>query len=407
VTPGTAAAPAVRYRTLLRIPHVRGLLAAGFVGRLPIGMLSLAIVLLVSRATGSYATAGLVVAAQALASGAAAPFLGRLMDRVGQTPVLLACAAVFPCAVAGLIAVAEWAPQTVPLLACAVVFGVSYPPLFAALRTLLSELAGRAGVAETAFALEAIMQELFFILGPLTVAVVVALASPQVALALVGAMTAAGTIAFAALPPSRGWRPVRPPTEHRHGVLSSAGMRTLLVVSAAYGVAFGTLEIAVPAFCSERGAPGAAGVVLAAVGVGSMIGGIAYGARTWTVPPGELLIRFGALFALAMVPIAFAGSIGQMLVLMPIAGLFVAPWAAVSYGLIGHLTPAGTISEAFTWETTAVIAGFSIGGAISGVLVEGPGVRAALLFAAALAGVSAVTAWARRGSLGPEPLGRP
>jgi MFS family permease len=402
LTATVPAAPVARYRALLRIPQMRSLLGAAFVGRLGVGMIGLSLVLLVSRATGSYAIAGLVVAVQSIAAGVTTPFLGRLMDRIGQTAILVACSVIFPCAVAALVVVAQAEPRTPLLVVCAVAFGGSYPPIFAALRTLLSKLGGSLGLAETAFALEAIMQELLFIVGPLTVAVSVALASPQVALAVLAAFTATGTLAFAALEPSRRWRSDGPPAGQRQGVLSSAGMRTVLVVSATFGIAFGTLEVALPAFCADHGSQSTSGVLLAALGVGSMVGGIVYGGRSWRTPPHLLYILFGALFAVAMVPIALADSIALLFVLMPLAGLVVAPGAAISYGLISHLTPAGTISEAFTWETTAVIAGFSFGGAVSGVLVEGPGVRAALLFATVLAATSPAIAWGRRRTLAGE-----
>ena len=60
MTPAVPAAPVARYRALLRIPDMRRLLGAGFVARLGVGMIGLSLVLLISRATGSYAIAGLV-----------------------------------------------------------------------------------------------------------------------------------------------------------------------------------------------------------------------------------------------------------------------------------------------------------------------------------------------------------
>ena len=78
-----------RYRAVLSLPGIRPLLAAAFVGRLPVAMVSLTIVLLVSQESGSYATAGAVSATQAMASAIFSPFLGRLIDRLGQTPVLV------------------------------------------------------------------------------------------------------------------------------------------------------------------------------------------------------------------------------------------------------------------------------------------------------------------------------
>jgi MFS family permease len=112
---------------VLALPGVRPVLVAAFVGRLPIGMLSLSIVLRVSRETGSYATAGAVAATQALAGGIASPLLGRLIDRIGQTPVLVGCAVGFPLCVAALIAVASTVDDLLPLIAVAVPFGVTYP----------------------------------------------------------------------------------------------------------------------------------------------------------------------------------------------------------------------------------------------------------------------------------------
>lgn len=117
-----------------------------------------------SRETGSYAVAGAATGAFAICSGISAPLLGRLIDRLGQTPVLVTCALAFPASVAALLAVAEHHAHTVPVLACAAASGLCFPPLFATMRALISELAG--GLTETAFALEAVVQELFFI-GPL------------------------------------------------------------------------------------------------------------------------------------------------------------------------------------------------------------------------------------------------
>ncbi len=80
------------YRTLFGTPQVSRLVPAAMIGRAPVGMMGLALVLLVRQAGESYATAGLVVAAYAVSAGVTAPLVGRLIDRVGQTRVLLACA---------------------------------------------------------------------------------------------------------------------------------------------------------------------------------------------------------------------------------------------------------------------------------------------------------------------------
>jgi hypothetical protein len=111
----------------------------------------------------------------------------------------------------------------------------------------------------------------------------VALASPELALGVAAALVVAGTINFAATPASRRWRGTRQPESR--GALASAGMRTLLVSSVMDGMTFGTLEVALPAFAQRHGPAGMAGVLLAVLGLASMLGGLWYGTRSWTTEP--------------------------------------------------------------------------------------------------------------------------
>jgi MFS family permease len=386
-----------RYATVFALPGLRPVLIAAFIGRLPVAMVSLAIVLLVVQENGSYAVAGAVAATQALASAAFGPVLGRLLDRLGQTEVLVACAIGFQAALAGLIAVAEAKPDPLPLIACAIPFGMLLPPLFAALRTLLGHLSGE--LVETAYALEAVMQELIFILGPLLVALLATAASPEAALASTGALALAGTLAFAAAPASRNWSGSGTSEQKRFRAIASPAIRTLVVVSAAFGLGFGTLEVALPAFADAHGSAASAGILLAGTACSSLVGGLWYGTRTWSVDHATLLVRLSVLFALALTPLALAGSMAVMFVLLLVTGFFIAPWAATSYVLVGRLAPAGAVTEAFSWEATAAVAGISVGGALSGVLVESTGVSTAFLVAAGVAGAAALVAWMRLASL--------
>ena len=154
-----------------------------------------------------------------------------------------------------------------------------------------------------------------------------------------------------------------------------------------------------PAFADERGSAATGGVLLAALAAGSMLGGVWYGSRAFTAHLSMQMIVFCGVFAMALIPLAFARSIPVMLVLMALAGFFVAPWAATSAALVGRLAPAGAVTEAYTWEMTAVIAGFALGGVLSGILVENAGVTEALIAAAAFATASVAVAWVRRETL--------
>ena len=90
------------------------LLLTSIAARLPLATFSLGLLVHVEHLTGSYAAAGVVAGALAVAQGAGAPLLGRLVDRRGQTAVLLGSALVAGAALAGVAAVPAGAP--LPLL---------------------------------------------------------------------------------------------------------------------------------------------------------------------------------------------------------------------------------------------------------------------------------------------------
>ena len=80
--------PSSGYRQALTQPGVRTFTSTGFIARLPVAMNALAIVLLVSNTTGSYAYAGVLSALLAVTAGLVSILTSRLADRIGQTIVV-------------------------------------------------------------------------------------------------------------------------------------------------------------------------------------------------------------------------------------------------------------------------------------------------------------------------------
>lgn len=388
-----------RYLTVLRAPHARRLVAAALVGRLPVGIASLALVLLVREATGSFASAGGVAAAYALAAGIASPAQGRLVDRVGQPLVLVPCAGLNAAALVALVLAANGGANEAVLVGCAALAGAALPPLSACMRALWPVLVGGdEALVGAAFALEAVLVEAFFITGPLLAGLLVAIASPQAAVLVAAGLGVTGTLGFASAPLSRSWRGA-PRAPGRAGPLGARGMRTLVISVVPAGMAFGTLEVAMPAFADAHGAAASAGVPLAAMAAGSMAGGLWYGARTWPGPVGRRYVTLSAVFAAGLAPLALASSIPVMAVLAAAAGLALAPVTTCVYLLIDEVAPPGTVTESYTWVITANVAGAALGAALAGAVVEGPGWRWALLGACAGAALASLLARLRRGSL--------
>jgi MFS family permease len=371
--------------TLTSTPGALRILGSSVIARLPLAMLGIALLIHAHHLTGSFAAAGLVAGAYAVATGVGGPLLGRLVDSRGQTTVLVPSA----LATAGLLGVAAALPAGAPLalvVALAAGIGLATPPLGACVRTLLPGLVDEDTV-RVAYAVDATAVELTWVFGPPLAFVVGALWSTGAALAAAGAVMLLGTVAFAVQPASRNWRPAAHRERPAGGSLRAPGMRTLVSVMTAAGMLFGAVEVAVPAAHEAL-----AGPLMGLWGLGSLAGGIVTtrrggGAHT---PAGlALVLTFLAAGHLAL--IAATGSVAVLAVLLFIAGSAIAPTCASVYAMVERVAPGGTVTEAFAWLATAISVGTAAGASVAGILVEQTGPAAAFILAGIAGAVALVT----------------
>ncbi len=385
------------YRAILRPPGARRLLATALLGRFPIGIFSLAIVLVVRQQTGSFADAGIASAAFAIGAGLVAPLQGRLVDRFGQPKVLIPSVLLNAAALAGLVLAAQHGGTIVPLALLAAVGGAAVPPLSACMRSQWATLfADDEGARGTAYALESVFNETIFIGGPLLTTVLVAIGSPALALLVAVGVSLLGTVGYATGRLARGWR-AEPAPHTRAGALAAPGMRTLVLAVIPTGIAFGALEVAMPAFATSHGyKPAIAGVLISAMAVGSVIGGLWSGGRQWKLPVVTRFVLLQSAFAAGLLPLLLAGSVVSMTFAMAIGGLALAPSAAAGYLLIDQSAPPGTATEAYTWAVTANVIGTALGAAAAGLIVQHADVRWALALAVAGPAFGALISVTRR-----------
>jgi MFS family permease len=389
VTDAAAPLGLARYRALFEVPHVRRLVLSGLLARLPAGMIGLALLLLVRERGGGYAVAGAVSAAYFVATAVGAPIAGRLVDRRGQTRILLRRALLFPALLLGVCALALLDAPLAATTACAAAAGALMPPVGASLRALWPRLFPDAERRSAAYALEASLQEITFVVGPLLVALLTTVASPVLALAVAAAAGGIGTLLIALAPPVRAWLP-----EERHagsilGALDSPGVLTVVALATSLGLGFGATEVGFPAFAEGHGGAELGSIPLALFAGGSLVGGLVAGALV-TVSPVRLLRLSTALLVAGLALPLLGWSLPSMAVLAFLAGLPIAPVVMSAYGLIDAVARRGTAAEAFAWISTAVFVGFSAGMALGGALVDAFGVRASFGLAVAAASVGAI-----------------
>jgi hypothetical protein len=195
---------------------------------------------------------------------------GWLADRLGRGPVLIPSAAVHVAAIgAVLVAVREGAPDGA-VAAAAALAGIGMPPVSGSIKAAWPKLAGRGALA-AAYVVESLLQQVVFLSGPLVVAAVTAASGPGVALACSPVLTAGGTVGFVAA------TAVAPDPRARRGRRARGAwrvpvVRILACVTLVQSLVFGALPVGIAAAAAAAGFPGLAGVILAAITAGGIIG---------------------------------------------------------------------------------------------------------------------------------------
>lgn len=392
--------------SLASSPAARRLIATSVLARLPLEMLGIGLMVHCQRLTGSFADAGLVTGVYAIALGIGGPLLGQLVDRGGQTMVLLVSAGA-AAALLGAAAILPAHASVAVLLGLAVGIGLATPPVGACLRTQLPALLPDPAALSGAYAVETSVVELCWVCGPPLVLGLGAVWSTGGALAVSGAVLLIATAAFVAQPASRTRRPQPSVTGRRGGALATPAMRILTAVLLGVGLLLGADEVAVTATARAiEGSTAAAAPLLALWGAGSFAGGLVLARLGGTRTAAALALLLLALTVgqLAMIPAA--GAIAMLGAVLFIAGGAIAPTEATVYAMVEDAAPAGTITEAFAWLAAAMAVGGAGGAAAAGVVVQTAGASAAFALAGvagAVATLIAIARWrtlARRSSVG-------
>jgi MFS family permease len=383
-----------RYRSVIAVPGCARVFATALLARLPQGMSSLAILLLVRDATHSYAAAGVAVGGYALACAAAVPVQGRLVDRLGRFAVLVPVAIGQAITLLGLVIAARDGASASSLIGLAIVAGAMQPAIAPTVRALLGEMLTDPQVREAAYALESVVQELIWITGPLIVAAAITLISPAGAVLVSAAVCLLGTALFVASPRVRAGRRQTPGGRGR-GTVITPELRAMLGPVAMMGASIGLIDVGIPSLAIHAGSRASSGLLLALWSVGSLLGGLWHGGVTWRA---SLQERYRWLLIAAVVsvaPLILARTIPEAMAASLLAGVTIAPVFSCQYALVGRsfsVGGPGTQTEAFTWVAAALMAGLSAGSALGGVLAGGLGVSAPFVAACAAMGFAALAA---------------
>jgi MFS family permease len=370
------------YAALLRRPGALRFVLPASVGRLPQAMFGVGVVLLVEGYRDSYAVAGAVGAVLALSTGLAGPVLGRLADRWGQSVVTVAAVSVHVPALVGLVAATVSGAPAVLLGALAAVIGATTPILGSFSRVRWRALTGGEGdrAWDRALALESVVDEATFVVGPSLAALLATQVAPSVPLLVAAALTVVGVGGFLAARDTepRPGRAVAGTGAGGRPAVLEPGMAALVLVPFCLGVVFGGTEVGIIAVADEAGAPVAAGILVSVFSAASLVGGVAYGALRWRSSPPARLAAVTAALGVAALLVPWSTGLWTLGATLVLLGVAVAPTLIALNAVVAVLVRPAALTEGFTWALVALLGGVAAGAATAGVLVDAHGGPAAL-----------------------------
>lgn len=375
---------AAQYRDFFRQPDVTPLVAVALLSRMPIGMIGLSMLMFLREAFGSFALAGSAVGIYFIAMAIASPVQGRLVDRVGPRMPLIVTGIVQPLAMLALLAFVKSGLPYPFIAAAAAAAGAFQTPITVLTRTLWRYRFEREDDRRRAFAIDAVMIEINFTLGPALIALVLAIAHPTAAYLLATAAAVCAFILFMASPALKYFRREAHAKRHMLGPLTEP--RLLAVFLATFGLTtgFGLMEVGYPGFATALALPALGGVFLSVNSLGSAIGGGIFGGMNLRA---SVERQFAATLGLMAIPLflhaAVDGPIAFGFVAF-IAGGLIAPSITSQSVLVSRLAPSHYATEAFTWSSTFIVTGLGGGMALGGLLVETAGPKSPFVAAGAI-----------------------
>ncbi|MNS76450.1 Major Facilitator Superfamily protein [compost metagenome] len=381
------------YREIFRAPGAKGFSAAGFFARLPIAMAPIGIVAMLSQTHGEYWLAGAVSATFALTNAAVSPQISRLVDRKGQSKVLVPATIVSVIAFAALIIATnqKWPAWTLFLSAF---LAAAMPSIPAMMRARWTEIFRDRPELNTAFAFESAADELVYISGAsLSVGLAVSL-FPEAGMMISTTFLALGTFAFLL---QRSTEPKVRPVESGRRQRSAISLRPVQIITLALifvGSTFATAEVSAVAITKELGQPEAASLVIGVYAIGSFVVGLILGALNPKMPLQRQLLIAVSVLALTALPLLVAStSVALLAFAVFLSGVAISPIFITSFGLIERRVPESMLTEGVTWVMTGIGIGMALGAFLSGWVIDnfGPDNGFWVSVAASLSTVAIIT----------------
>ena len=153
--------------------------------------------------------------------------------------------------------------------------------------------------------------------------------------------------------------------------LGFPGMVTLFLTFIIYSSSFSAYDVSVVALAQAHHIEAASGVYLAVYSAGSLVGAIIYGSRSWRMPLWSRLLTMMLLLVVGFGLIDICKD--DLLLFVPaafITGMVISPVFATVNMIVEDTVPGTFLTEGLSWLNTGSAVGNSIGSAAVGVVLD-------------------------------------
>ena len=375
VHPGNPVSPS--YRALFAVPSIKRIVLGMTMGRLAGSMVSVAVILFSLDLYHSPILTGLVTFASIFPGTVASPLAGALLDRYGRTRmvildyVIAAASLILIAALAALDALPPWA-----LIAIVAVSSLAHPLSNSGLRTLFPIIVPRP-LWMRANAIDSNSYVVSQLIGPPVAGAAIQVLGPIVGLVVVGTVYAAAALATLGIrePDTEQATSGRLITAARAGVVyvwRNPTLRGLAISMSTLRVGSGVQAIVMPVIVLDviGAGPATVGLAWGLAAVGGFVAALLFGRVDTTGRERKILALCWGGTALGLALLLPGPSLPLVFLAMLITGALNGPGDVTMFTLRQRRTDMAWLGRAFAVSAAFNFAGYPIGTAIAGAVVD-------------------------------------
>lgn len=370
------------YKRLFAVPGGWRFSFAGFILRMPISMLYLAIVLFVVSETDSYALAGALSMFASLVLAIATPLWSRAADQFGQNRILSITAPVHVFFLGLFVYLVKSDAPTWSWFAAAMIFEAFVIGSGQMVRRRwIHAIGDDRKLIDTAYSFEALVDEVIFTSGPVIATLIASIFFPAAAIFAAMGFLSVGALLFLAQKKTQPPAHPREAGEDHSLLIRDKFIRALFVPLMMTGAFFSSTGLVIVGYSDEYGIREYSGFFIAIWSFSSGVSAFISGAIHWKINEAKRFVN--SLFALTgltlpifIVAQVFEGNLLIMAFVLLINGLAIAPLLTAGLAVAERSVSEKRTTEVLAWAIAALNLGGAIPTALTGYIIDtyGPSV---------------------------------